>query len=144
MLNRIFFSVLLPLFLFLSCAGELEEKIDITINGHPFTVEVARSSADQARGLMYRTSLEPGTGMLFVYKQYTDGAFWMKNVPIPLSIAFLADTGKIVDIKEMTPQSKKRIYSRRSYIYTLELGGGVYKKLGIKPGDFVIFPEGFK
>lgn len=77
----------------------------IRIYGHEIKIEIVESDADRSRGLMYRTSLPKDQGMLFVFPATQPLTFWMKNTKIPLSIGFFSESLKLVDVKEMEPES---------------------------------------
>ena len=125
------------------CSDSLE-TIALEINGITFTVEVARTTAEQQQGLMYRKRMRPDHGMLFPYGSDRRLSFWMKNTLIPLSIAFISSDGVIKEIYEMNPLSLRDVVSRQSVRYALEVNQGIFEVNDIKPGDTVVFPEDFK
>jgi uncharacterized membrane protein (UPF0127 family) len=98
-------------------------------------LEIARTEAERARGLMYRKSLNDGKGMLFVFEKDEILSFWMKNTLIPLSIAFIASDGRILEIRDMEPESLIPVKSSRSVRYALEVPRGWFDRAGVKPGD---------
>ena len=105
---------------------------------HGFRVEVAASPAEQARGLMFRTALGPGEGMIFPMAPPRDAVFWMKNTVIPLDILFIGVDGRISNIAAMTePYSLDPRASAGMVKAVLELAGGRAAELGIAPGDRV-------
>ncbi|WP_322963151.1 DUF192 domain-containing protein [Sphingomonas fuzhouensis] len=114
---------------------------------HRFDVEAARTSAEQAQGLMYRTDLKPDGGMLFAPYPPEGGAprvasFWMKNTPTPLDILFIRADGTIARIAENTvPFSEAQIPSGEPIAAVLELVGGRSAELGISEGDSVSWPK---
>ena len=93
---------------------------------------------------MFRERLGKDEGMLFVYDREEFLTFWMKNTPLPLSIAFLDQKGKIVDIQDMEPFSLKTHDSIHPAKYALEMNQGWFKKNGIRVGDVVSFPATIK
>ena len=110
---------------------------------HRFTVELAKTEAEQARGLMYRTDLKPDRGMLFA-PYPTDGSgpreanFWMKNTPSPLDIIYIRADRTIARIAENTvPFSETPIPSGEPVAAVLEIMGGRAGELGIAEGDRV-------
>jgi len=124
----------------LACRSGLKmEKMELEIQNVIFTVEIARSQEEQQQGLMYRDKMGAHEGMIFVYPQYIRGGFWMKNTRIPLSIAFIGDNGKILDIKNMEPYSEKTVMSAYDYMYALEVNKGAFDAIGAKTGDFIKF-----
>lgn len=105
---------------------------------HKFTVEVARSPEEQARGLMNRQSLAPDRGMIFPYAPAQPVAFWMKNTFIPLDMIFIRQDGTIASIAENTvPMSLDLVPSVEPVVAVLEIAGGRSAELKIKAGDKV-------
>ncbi|MEQ1725989.1 MAG: DUF192 domain-containing protein [Sphingopyxis sp.] len=112
------------------------ETVPLTIisgaRTHNFTVEVARSEEEQARGLMYRTALGPDAGMVFPFSPPRFASFWMKNTLIPLDMLFVRADGTIDRIAENTvPESLEPVGSGGEVIAVLELAGGTAARLGI-------------
>jgi hypothetical protein len=114
---------------------------------HVFTVEVARTAAEQERGLMYRTDLTPDGGMIFTPYPGDGGppreaSFWMKNTPTSLDIIFIRPDGTIAAIGENTvPFSEAPVTSGEPVSAVLEILGGRAAELGIAPGDKVSWPK---
>jgi uncharacterized protein len=105
---------------------------------HSFTVEVAATSPQQAKGLMFRTELADDRGMVFPFGETRMASFWMKNTPIPLDIIFIRADGKIENIAENTiPYSTDTVESTAPVAAVLELRGGLTGERGIAPGDVV-------
>lgn len=102
------------------------------------SVEFARTEAERSLGLMYRTKLAGGEGMLFVFEREEPLHFWMKNTLIPLSIAFIAGNGRIVDIQDMEAGSLETVSSRLPARYALEVPQGWFAKEGIDTGDTLL------
>jgi len=131
------------LFLLSSCSNQSlpVRKIPIERGGTVLAVvkaEVAEKQEDRSKGLMYRKSLPDGEGMLFVFESDQILSFWMKNTYIPLSIAYIAWDGRIIDIKDMHPHDESSVSSSRSVRYALEVPQGWFSRVGIKAGDTVI------
>lgn len=106
---------------------------------HAFTVELALSDRQQMQGLMFRRSLAPDRGMLFLYPSDQPIAMWMKNTYIPLDMLFLRADGRIINIIENVPP--ETLDSRPSdgpARAALELPGGTAARLGIRAGDRVV------
>ena len=99
--------------------------------------EVARTDEERSRGLMHRTKLPDGEGMLFVFDRDQQLSFWMKDTLIPLSIAFIAWDGRITEIRDMQPQDLNSVRSSRSVRYALEVPQGWFSRAGVKEGDVV-------
>lgn len=114
--------------------------LTITTSGgtHRFRVEVARSPQEQARGLMFRTEMEPDEGMLFPYDQPRVLSFWMRNTVIPLDLIFIDAERRIINIAEnAVPYSEESILSDAPAVAVLELNGGRARELGIVAGNKV-------
>ncbi|MCJ8157144.1 DUF192 domain-containing protein [Sphingomonas sp. LaA6.9] len=110
---------------------------------HNFRVEVARTSEEQAQGLMYRTSLPDDGGMLFPFSPPRPASFWMKNTLIPLDMIFIRADGSIARIAEETvPQSLEGVSSGEPVAAVLEIAGGRSAALGIAEGDHVSWKGG--
>jgi uncharacterized membrane protein (UPF0127 family) len=106
----------------------------------PVLAELARTPEERARGLMGRKSLADGKGMLFIFERDETLSFWMKDTLIPLSIAFIASDGRIMEIRDMRPRDLSAVQSSRSVRYALEVPQGWFARAGIAPGDIVIIP----
>jgi hypothetical protein len=119
--------------------GELD--IQSATGRHHFAVELATASDQQIQGLMFRRSLAPDAGMLFLYTEDHDIQMWMKNTLIPLDMIFIRADGSVINIAERAvPQSLATIGSQGPARAVLEVNGGTAARLGIKPGDHVLFP----
>lgn len=144
--NTVSFLCLWGLFLSLPWGGieplSAQEKswVSITIQEKKLRAEVVRTEEEKARGLMYRERLGNDEGMLFVYEEEEFLSFWMKNTRIPLSIAFIDRTGKIVDIQDMEPFQLKHHVSAQPAVYALEVNQGWFRKNGLRVGHQVKFP----
>jgi uncharacterized membrane protein (UPF0127 family) len=101
---------------------------------HQITAEVARTPQQQQIGMMMRTQMAQHEGMLFVFDDVAPRCFWMKNTLLPLSIAFIADDGTIVNTADMEPRSEKSHCSAQPVRFALEMNLGWFAKRGIKPG----------
>lgn len=103
------------------------------------TVEVADTEVLRSRGLMFRRSLAPHGGMLFVFDDEAPRSFWMKNTYLPLSIAYVGSDGIIREIYDMEPLDTSRIYpSIMPARYAIEAHKGWFKRHGIVPGYRVV------
>jgi uncharacterized membrane protein (UPF0127 family) len=112
----------------------------VTASGaqHVVNVELARTPEARSRGLMYRESLAPDAGMLFVFDESTRQSFWMRNTLIPLDMIFIDDTGRIVGIVERAePQTLTGRGVNEPSRYVLEVNGGWSAAHGVAPGDTV-------
>ena len=113
--------------------------ISVAIEGHTLKAEVASTIEQRTRGLMYRRELAGNAGMLFVYQDKARLSFWMKNTFVPLSIAFIADDGRIVHIADMAPQTTTSHASPEAVRYALEVNRGWFENAGIKVGQHARF-----
>lgn len=101
-------------------------------------VEVARTDQQRSQGLMFRTSLEADSGMIFIYDSPREVAMWMKNTILSLDMVFIAEDGRITRVvANTTPMSEATIPSRGPVRAVLELLAGTAKRLAIAPGDHV-------
>lgn len=135
-------AALLAAILLMGCAQPMQ-RIALTVAGRELSIEVARTETERERGLMGRKNLGQTEGMLFVFDRDEHLEFWMKNTPLPLSIAFLSAEGRILEIRDMQPFDEKTIRSRYSARYALEMNQGAFQRLGIAVGNTVAFPQGF-
>jgi len=106
--------------------------------------EVAGDVESRARGLMFRERLGQNEGMLFVFEQPSTQCFWMRNTLVPLTIAFLADDGRIVNTADMEPKSEASHCSSEGVRYALEMERGWFAKRGLNRGDRISAPSYFK
>jgi uncharacterized membrane protein (UPF0127 family) len=103
-----------------------------------FQVEVARSEEEQAQGLMFRTSVPAGTGMIFPMSPPRVATFWMKNTLVPLDMIFVRADGTIARIAANTqPMSLDMVPSGEPVAAVLEIAGGAAASHGIREGDKV-------
>ena len=123
--------------LLLACRTTGLPTTQIQVAGHALTVEVADDPTERAQGLMYRKELGDHAGMLFVYPDEQLRSFWMKNTPLPLSIAYLDATGKVVSVADMTPMSTESVPSAGPALYALEVNRGWYEAHGVATGATV-------
>jgi uncharacterized protein len=101
---------------------------------HLIRAQVAQSPEQRQVGLMFRREMPANEGMLFVFEAPSPQCFWMRNTLLPLSIAFLADDGTVVNVEEMQPQTDDSHCSAKPVRYALEMNKGWFDRRGIKPG----------
>lgn len=110
---------------------------------HRFAVEVARSEEEQRKGLMFRTELPAGTGMLFPFPKPRIASFWMKDTLIPLDMIFIRSDGRIDRIAEnMLPESLEPVVSGGEVAAVLEVAGGTAADLGLDEDAKVTWTNG--
>jgi uncharacterized membrane protein (UPF0127 family) len=110
------------------------------VGGKTIEVELAKTERELQTGLMFRTQLADGEGMLFVFSADRQPSFWMKNTRLPLSIAYIASNGVIMDIFDMQPFNEISVRSEHYARYALEVPQGYFTRNGIKVGDQVSLP----
>lgn len=122
----------------LACPLDLPTA-EVAIKGHTLTVELAATPTARACGLSHRDVLPQNNGMLFIFPDPRPLTFWMKDTRIPLSIAYLDDSGKIIDIQNMAPmQTEEQYPSSGPAKYALEVNQDWFKRHGIEAGDRVV------
>ena len=107
----------------------------LTAGIHRIQAEVADTPQTRQRGLMMRERLGPNEGMLFVFEDRALHCFWMKNTPLPLSIAFLDDDGTVVNIADMAPRSETTHCPKAAVRYALEMEQGWFDHKGVGAGQ---------
>lgn len=108
------------------------EKLSIGI--HQIDTQLAVTSEQREIGLMFRQEMPQHEGMLFIFENPSRLCFWMKNTLLPLTAAFVADDGSIVNLENMKPQTTESHCSTKPVRYVLEMNQGWFAKKGIKPG----------
>ena len=103
-------------------------------------VEIAATDVERERGLMKRTALAEDAGMLFVFDREQQLSFWMKDTLIPLSIAYINESGRIVDIQDMQPLDETPHPSTEPAKYALEVNQDFFYEHGIEVGNKVSLP----
>lgn len=101
------------------------------------TVEVADTPKAQATGLSGRDILAPDAGMLFVFPSAAPIEFWMHGTSIPLSIAFVDDNRRIIDLQEMQPETDDHHVPPGPIRYAIEANQGFFSRAGVTVGDEV-------
>ena len=102
---------------------------------HVIQAELAQSPEERSIGLMFRKTMATNDGMLFAFERAGQQCFWMKNTLLPLSAAFIADDGSVVNIEDMKPQTLDSHCSTKPVRFVLEMNEGWFAKRGIKPGS---------
>ncbi len=108
--------------------------VQLSAGMHLIRAEVAADFSARARGLMHRTSMPPNAGMLFIFDEAGAQCMWMKNTLIPLSVAFIDDSGTIINIADMRPRTEDSHCASHPARYALEMNRGWFAQRGIKPG----------
>ena len=102
-------------------------------------IEVADNFSSRRRGLMFRSSLQSNTGMLFIWEDYAIRCMWMKNTKIPLSIAFMSKEKEILEIYDMVPMSEASTCSNNKVAFALEVNKGWFEEHNITSGHILDF-----
>jgi len=106
----------------------------ISVGGTKVNVEIAATDSSRSQGLMHRRELPDDQGMLFVFPTLDNYCFWMKNTPLPLTIAFIDEEGVILNLADMTPYSEEAHCPAWPIGYALEMKRGWFASHGISPG----------
>jgi len=110
------------------------QRITLSAGIHQIDTQVALTPEQHAVGLMYRKDMPQHEGMLFVFQNPTKQCFWMKNTLLPLTAAFVADDGTIVNLEDMKPQTTESHCSVKPVRFVLEMNQGWFTKKGLKAG----------
>ena len=111
--------------------------IPLTAGMHVIQAEVVANDRDRQQGLMFREKMGPNEGMVFVFDAPATVCMWMKNTLLPLSVAFIDERGKIVNIEDMKPQTTESHCAEKPIRYALEMNQGWFKQKNIKPGSTI-------
>ncbi len=111
--------------------------MQLTAGMHVIQAEVAATEAARQQGLMFRQTMGPNEGMLFVFDRPAGVCMWMKDTPLPLSVAFIDPAGKIVNIEDMQPNTRDSHCAKKLIRYALEMNLGWFKQKNIKPGSTI-------
>ncbi len=109
-------------------------RTSLTAGMYLIDAQVAMSPREREIGLMFRKDMPTQEGMLFVFEQPATQCFWMKNTLLPLTAAFVADDGTIVNLADMKPMTEDSHCSEKPVRYVLEMNQGWFTKRGIKAG----------
>ncbi|CAM5782850.1 MAG: DUF192 domain-containing protein [Burkholderiales bacterium] len=109
-------------------------RVQLTVGMYRIDVQVASTPLQRQIGLMNRRDMPPTEGMLFVFEQPGEQCFWMKNTLIPLTAAFIADDGTIVNLADMKPLDESNHCSAKPVRYVLEMNQGWFAEHHVKAG----------
>lgn len=125
----------------LACSGGVPgarlETLPLVVGNERVSAEIAWTVEDRRQGLMHRESMPEDHGMLFIFPEERLLSFWMKDTPLPLSIAFADAGGRIVTIADLEPNSEAVVGSRVPASYALEMNRGWFTRHGVFPGDSI-------
>jgi uncharacterized protein len=111
--------------------------IELTAGIHVIKAEVAATDTQRQQGLMFREKMGQNEGMVFVFEAPASVCMWMKNTLLPLSVAFIDQEGKIVNIEDMKPSTTDSHCAKRLVRYALEMNQGWFKQKNIKHGTVI-------
>ena len=134
--TRIFATLVLQLFMLLPAWAQMP-KIELGIGMYRIDAEVAHTEAMRQKGLMHRMEMAQQQGMLFVFPEAQPYCMWMRNTFIPLSVAFLDDAGRILNIEDMAPQTESNHCAVKPARYALEMNKGWFAARNLKPGQLL-------
>lgn len=117
-----------------AAAPALAGSLELSIGMYRVVAEVAHTPPLRERGLMERTSVPANAGMLFIHTQPGMYCMWMKNTRIPLSVAFLDESGRILNVAEMQPMTLDSHCPVSQARYALEMNAGWFSQRHIQPG----------
>lgn len=109
-------------------------RMELTAGFHRIEAEVAATQPERMQGLMHRRVMPRNQGMLFVFPQATRHCMWMRNTYLPLSVAFLDETGRILNIADMQPQTEDSHCAVAPARFALEMNRGWFAERGLKAG----------
>ena len=110
-------------------------RMELSAGMHRIETEVAANMHNRMQGLMHRQSMPANQGMLFVFPLAERHCMWMRNTLIPLSVAFLDDAGRIINIANMQPHSEENHCAAAPARFALEMNQGWFAAKGIRPGQ---------
>lgn len=110
-------------------------RTTLSVGMYQINAQVAAKPEQREIGLMFRKDMPQHEGMLFVFENPSRLCFWMKNTLLPLTAAFVADDGVVVNLEDMKPQTTESHCSTKPVRYVLEMNKGWFAKRGIKPGS---------
>jgi uncharacterized membrane protein (UPF0127 family) len=120
-------------------------RVRLTAGMYQIDAQVAQTPEQREIGLMFRKEMPQSEGMIFVFEQPATQCFWMKNTLLPLTAAFIADDGRIVNLEDMQPMTENSHCSKEPVRFVLEMNQGWFAHKNIKEGaklGGVIFAQG--
>ena len=138
--SKVFVKKFLSLFFILSFSLSLS-ALEATFEGKSIVLNLTVANTDSLRrkGLMHVRKLDKNKGMIFIWPKGAQHCMWMKNTPLPLSIAYLSKDGSILEIYDMVPLSEKSVCSLKKARMAVEVNQGWFKTNQITVGDKINF-----
>jgi uncharacterized membrane protein (UPF0127 family) len=113
-------------------------KATLTLGTNSLDTQIAADDSSRERGLMSRTNLAENEAMLFVFPRPQPVAFWMKDTPVPLSIAYVGPSGRIFEIHDLKPFDETPVPSAsEAVVYAIEVPQGWFARRGVMAGSVV-------
>ncbi len=139
-LSKVFVKKFLSLFFIFSFSLSLS-ALEATFEGKSIVLNLTVANTDSLRrkGLMHVRKLDKNNGMIFIWPKSAQHCMWMKNTPLPLSIAYLSKDGSILEIYDMVPLSEKSVCSLKKARMAVEVNQGWFKTNQITVGDKINF-----
>jgi len=134
-------SVLLALSLAIPLLGWAQQAqlplLELFAGMHRIEAEVAATSESRQTGMMQRTIMAPQRGMLFVFPEVAAHCMWMRNTLLPLSVAFLDEKGRIINVEDMQPKTDQNHCASKPARYALEMNLGWFRSRGLSAGSAI-------
>lgn len=115
----------------------MPDRAWVILGADTVVAEIARTPDERAQGLKFRDELPAGTGMLFVFPDQGTRSFWMQDTYVPLDIAYVDASFRIVDIQQMEALSTETYPSASPFMYALEVPLGWFAEHGVEVGDSI-------
>lgn len=110
-------------------------RVTLQVGMHRIDAQVAQTPEQRQTGLMFRKEMPRHEGMLFVFEQASQQCFWMRNTRLPLTAAFVADDGTLVNLADMKPMTDDAHCSKQPVRFVLEMNQGWFASKNLKAGD---------
>ncbi len=131
-------TVLLAISLVVAVPGSAQQPqlplLELSAGMHRIEAEVAATAESRQTGMMLRTAMPSHRGMLFVFTESTKHCMWMRNTLLPLSVAFLDEKGRILNVEEMQPKTENNHCAVKPARYALEMNPGWFRSRGLGAG----------
>ncbi len=115
---------------------DAEHYFPVQLAEKPIYLQLALTDSEQTRGLMHRSSLKLNHGMLFIFEESDQRAFWMRNTSIPLDLAYLDPSGTVLEIHKLYPYDERPVPSRSKNIsLVLEMNQGWFRTNQVSQGS---------
>lgn len=137
MTSRVILTFLFGLFAAFANAQQSMPRMDLQIGMFRINAEVAADQGNRMQGLMHRKSMAQHEGMLFVFPEQATHCMWMRNTNIPLSVAFLDEAGRIINIEDMEPHTENNHCAATPARFALEMNKGWFASKKIKAGTAI-------